>query len=176
MATHSSVLAWRIPGTGKPGGQPSMGSHRVGHDWSDLAAAEVSIQSMEFSRPEYRSGSAGDLPNPGIEPKSPSLQEDSLPAEPTRKPKNTGVSSLSLLQWIFLTQGSNWGLLHCREILYQLRSFNRKKKKRSKVSYLFQGQAWFNLFMKIEGKLWEQGLCLPPNMLPNTLNKCILNE
>ena len=39
MATHSSVLAWRVPGAGKPGGLPSMGSHRVGHDWSDLAAA-----------------------------------------------------------------------------------------------------------------------------------------
>ena len=39
MATHSSVLAWRIPGTGEPYGLPSMGSHRVGHDWSDLAAA-----------------------------------------------------------------------------------------------------------------------------------------
>ena len=39
MATHSSILAWRIPGTGKPGGLPSRGSHRVGHDWSDLAAA-----------------------------------------------------------------------------------------------------------------------------------------
>ena len=39
MATHSSVLAWRIPGTGEPGGLPSMGSHRVGHDWSNLAAA-----------------------------------------------------------------------------------------------------------------------------------------
>ena len=39
MATHSSVLAWRIPGMGKPGGLPSMGSHGVGHDWSDLAAA-----------------------------------------------------------------------------------------------------------------------------------------
>ena len=39
MATHSSVLAWRIPGTGESGGLPSMGSHRVGHDWSDLAAA-----------------------------------------------------------------------------------------------------------------------------------------
>ena len=38
-ATHSSVLAWRIPGTAEPGGLPSMGSHRVGHDWSDLAAA-----------------------------------------------------------------------------------------------------------------------------------------
>ena len=39
MATHSSVLAWRIPGMGEPGGLPSMGSHRVGHDWRDLAAA-----------------------------------------------------------------------------------------------------------------------------------------
>ena len=39
MATHSSVLAWRIPGMGEPGGLPSMGSHRVWHDWSDLAAA-----------------------------------------------------------------------------------------------------------------------------------------
>ena len=37
MATHSSVLAWRIPGTGEPGGVLSLGSHRVGHDWSDLA-------------------------------------------------------------------------------------------------------------------------------------------
>ena len=39
MATHSSILAWRIPGTREPGGLSSMGSHRVGHDWSDLAAA-----------------------------------------------------------------------------------------------------------------------------------------
>ena len=39
MATHSSVLAWRIPGTGEPGGLLSLGSHRVRHDWSDLAAA-----------------------------------------------------------------------------------------------------------------------------------------
>ena len=39
MATHSSVFAWRIPGTAEPGGLPSMWSHRVGHDWSDLAAA-----------------------------------------------------------------------------------------------------------------------------------------
>ena len=43
MATHSSVLAWRIPGTGEPGGLPSMGSHRVGHDRSDLAAAAAFI-------------------------------------------------------------------------------------------------------------------------------------
>ena len=42
MATHSSVLAWRIPGTEEPGGLPFMGSHRVRHDWSDLAANRVS--------------------------------------------------------------------------------------------------------------------------------------
>ena len=41
MATHSSVLAWRIPGTGEPGGLPSMGSHWVVHDWSDLAVVAV---------------------------------------------------------------------------------------------------------------------------------------
>ena len=64
--------------------------------------------------------SPGDLPNPGIKPRSPILQEDSLPAEPQGKPKNAGGSSPSLLQWIFPTQESNRGLLHCRRILYQL--------------------------------------------------------
>ena len=43
LATHSSALAWRIPGMGEPGGLPSMGSHRVGHDWSDLAAAAAAM-------------------------------------------------------------------------------------------------------------------------------------
>ena len=55
-----------------------------------------------------------------IEPWSPTLQADYLPADPQGKPKNTGVGSLSLLQQIFLTQELNWGLLHCRLILYQL--------------------------------------------------------
>ena len=57
---------------------------------------------MEFSRQEYWSGlpcsPPWDLPNPGIEPRSPTLQADSLPSEPAGKPKNTGVDSLSLLQ------------------------------------------------------------------------------
>ena len=79
---------------------------------------------MEFSRQEHWSGlpfsSPGDLPDPGIEPRSPALQAGSLPAEPQGKPKNTGVGSLSLLQWIFLTQKLNQGLLHCRQILYEL--------------------------------------------------------
>ena len=67
-----------------------------------LFATPWTIQSMEFSRPEYWSGwpfpFPGDLPNPEIEPRSPALQVDFLPAEPQRKPKNTGVGSLSLLQ------------------------------------------------------------------------------
>ena len=82
---------------------------------------------MEFSRQEYWSGfplrSPGDLPIPGIKPRCPELQADSLPAEPPGKTKNTGVGSLSLLQGIFPTQGSNWGLLHCRRILYLLSSW-----------------------------------------------------
>ena len=45
MATHSSILAWRIPGTEEPGGLPSMGSHRVRHDWSNLAAAATYMKS-----------------------------------------------------------------------------------------------------------------------------------
>ena len=79
---------------------------------------------MEFSRPEHWSGqpfpSPGDLPNPGIKPRSLALQVNSLPAEPQGKPKNTGVGSLSLFQKIFMTQESNQGLLLCRQILYQL--------------------------------------------------------
>ena len=51
MAIHSSVLAWGIPGTGEPGGLPSMGSHRVGHDWSDLAVAgELKNVNWRFRR------------------------------------------------------------------------------------------------------------------------------
>ena len=68
----------------------------------------------------YPIPSSADLPNPGIEPGSPALQADSLPAEPPRKPKYTGVGSLSLLQQIFPTQELDWGLLNYRQILYQL--------------------------------------------------------
>ena len=72
---------------------------------------------MGFSRQEYRNRlpfpSPGDLPNPGIKPRSPALQADSLLSEPPGKPKNTEVGNLSLLQGIFLTQELNQGLLHC---------------------------------------------------------------
>ena len=77
-----------------------------------------------FSREEYWSGfpcpPPGDLLNPGTEPRFPTLQLDSLLTESSEKPKHTGVGSLSILQGIFPTQKSNWGLLHCRQSLYQL--------------------------------------------------------
>ena len=56
MGTHSSILAWRIPGTEEPGGLPFMGSHRVRHDWSDLAAAaaeEKKSEDKKAQRPTY---------------------------------------------------------------------------------------------------------------------------
>ena len=77
-----------------------------------------------FSRQESWSGlpcpPPGDLPNPGIKPRSPALQTDSLLSEPPGKPKNTGVGSLSLLWEDFPIQEMKQGLLHCRWILSQL--------------------------------------------------------
>ena len=106
-----------------------------------LFATPWTIQSMDFSRPEYWCGYPfpspwtspgqnigvgtlsllqGIVPTQGLNPSLPTLQVDSLPAEPPGKPKNTGVGSLAFLQGIFPTQESNWGLLQCRWILYQL--------------------------------------------------------
>ena len=80
--------------------------------------------SMGILQQEYWSGlpcpPPGNLPNPGIKLRSPTLQAYSLPSEPPGKPMNVGVGSLSLLQGIFLTQESNWGLLQCRQIFCQL--------------------------------------------------------
>ena len=80
--------------------------------WIVARQAPVSIG---FSRQEYWSGLPftypEDLPNPSIKPRSPELQADSLPAETQGKPKSTGVSSISLLQGIFPTQGLNLDLL-----------------------------------------------------------------
>ena len=64
--------------------------------------------------------SSKDIPNPGIKPRSPALQVDSLPIEPPGKPQNTEVGRLSLLQGFFPTQESNQGLLHYKQILNQL--------------------------------------------------------
>ena len=75
-----------------------------------------------------------EFPNPGIKPRSPTLQVDSLPDEPPWTSKNSGVGSLSLFQWIFQTQKSNQGLLHCRRILYQL-SYQGSSKRSCSVQF-----------------------------------------
>ena len=119
--------------------QCSQGERKV---WKSLSRVRLfatawTVQSREFSRLEYWSGqpfpSSGDLPNSGIKPRYLALQEDSLPAQPQGKPRNTGVGSLSLLQWIFPTRESNQGLLHCRGILYQL-SYQGSPRRREKSS------------------------------------------
>ena len=89
----------------------------------DCQAARL-LHPWGFFRQEYWSGfpfpSPGDLPNPGIEPRYPALQTYSLPFESPGKPKNTGVGSLSLLQWFFPIQELNQDVLHCRQIFYLL--------------------------------------------------------
>ena len=75
---------------------------------------------------------------PRKEPMFPALQADSLPAEPQEKYKNMGVGNLSFLQWIFPTQESNRGLLHCRLILYQM-SYQRSP------NIPMNSQVWFPL-------------------------------
>ena len=62
MATHSSVLAWRIPGTAGPSGLPSMGSHRVRHDWSNLAAAAAAATLPEHYLLPYPAHTYTSLP------------------------------------------------------------------------------------------------------------------
>ena len=113
MAYVDIILCWAVL------------SHSVmSNSATSWTVAHQAPLSRGFSREECWSGlphpPPGDLPNPGIKSRSPILQMDSLPSEPSGKPKNTKVGSLSLLQGIFLTQKSNQGLLHCRRILYQL--------------------------------------------------------
>ena len=104
--------------------------------------AHQSPSFMEFSRQEYWSGLPfpfpRDIPNSGIEPRSPALRADTLPSEPPGKPdplsmgffpgKNTGVGCHFLLQGIFPTLGSNPGLPHCGQTLYRLSHQGNKVK------------------------------------------------
>ena len=140
MATHSSIRAWRPYGLyekakrydtrrwalllGQKASNMLLGKWKwksLSHVW--LFATPWTMYSPRNS-PGQNTG-VGSLSllqrisHPGIESRSPGLQADSLPAEPWGKPKNTGVGSLFLLQQIFLAQESNWGLLYCRQILYQ---------------------------------------------------------
>ena len=108
LTTNESLLVWSEE---KWKSCPTL-CNPMDHAVHGILQARI-LEWVAFSSP-------GDLPNPGIKPRSPTLQIDSLPAEPQEKPKNTGMGSLSLLQQIFLIQESNRRLLHCRLILYQL--------------------------------------------------------
>ena len=107
--------------------QAMLCSHKHGCLSDSATPCTVTCQaplSMGFSKQRSWSGlpcpPPGDLPNLGIKPRSSALQVNSLLSKPPGKPMNIGVGSLSLLQGIFLTQELNWGLLHCKQILYQL--------------------------------------------------------
>ena len=106
MATHSSVLAWRIPGTGEPGGLPSTGSHRVGHDWSDLAAARTMMTMPTIERDPVlktcitsqclsHNALSLDLAKP-----LPSLATQSLPQGLSGTDRRTHTPSASAIRWV----------------------------------------------------------------------------
>jgi len=121
MATHSSVLAWRIPGTGEPGGLLSMGLHRVRHDWSDLAVAAAAVYIYQCYSPNLSLLGICVfvcVNHSGMYDFAIPWTIACLLCLWNAPGKNTRVGSHALLQGIFLTQGSNPGLLHCRQILY----------------------------------------------------------
>ena len=107
-----STLQARVPSPEKPGVKGAQSCPTV-CDPRDYTAHGI-LQSRVLEPVAFPF--SGDLPNPGIELRSPALQTDSLPAEPQGKLKNTGMGSLSLLQQIFLSQEWNPGLLHCRQL------------------------------------------------------------
>ena len=122
--------------TGDTGSVPGLGrcpgegiGYPLQYSWASLVAQlvknlpamwETWVRSLGLGDPLENGKSTHSSILAWIKPGSPALQADSLPPEPQGKPKNTGVGSLSLLQWIFLIQELNWGLLHYRQILYQL--------------------------------------------------------
>ena len=118
MATHSSVLAWRIPGMGEPGGLPSMGSHRVGHDWHDLAAAAALA-------PEAWPSQTSFLPALAADPGSSARETWCLPPRSSWPEAQRGKESISLSQqghvncgragWLFLATCPSLALLGWQE-------------------------------------------------------------
>ena len=105
------VLAWRIPGMGEPGGLPSMGSHRLGHDWGDLAAAAAAATPLSWALFLFSCSVVSDPLWPhGLWPTRFFCPWDS--------PGNSREGCHFLLQGSFLTWGLNPCLLHCRRILY----------------------------------------------------------
>ena len=143
MASHSSFLAWRIPGTGEPGGLPSMGSHRVGHDWRDLAAAaaaagkHVAVLHLEMYTKSYMNILTMCVLSHFsrvwlfVTQWTTALQ---APCPWDSPGKNTGVGCHSFLQGIFPTQGLNshlFCLLHWRVGSLPLAPPNELKQKYS---------------------------------------------
>ena len=128
MATHSSVLAWRIPGTGEPGGLQSMGSHRVGHDWSDLAVAVAATVLNRLSQ-IHAIQSKDKVCVCMLSCFSHAWLFATLWTVACQAPlsmespgKNTGVGCHALLQGIFLTEGLDPSLFSCigRQAFYHL--------------------------------------------------------
>ena len=99
MAIHSSVLAWRIPGTGEPAGLPSMGSHRVRHDWSDLAVAAADNKNWGWTRePTFQKVFFKGLPLRKIENKSRVKSNN-----PLKRSSELWSVLLSLEVWVLLS-------------------------------------------------------------------------
>ena len=109
MATHFTALAWRIPGVGEPGGLLSMGSHRVGHDWSDLAAVAAGYTVYTVLSHVQLCMTPGTVAHRA--PLSMWIPQARI---------LEWVACHSLLQGIFPSQGWNPSLLHCRWMLYLL--------------------------------------------------------
>ena len=138
MATHPSILSWRIPWTEEPGGQQSIGSQRAGHNWSNLACCHAPGFGDDCSKDSYSSpmkmkrNESHSVVSNTCDPVDCSSWSSSVhgilqartlewvlcPWDPPGK--NTGVGCHFLLQGIFPIQESNLSLLHCRQILYWL--------------------------------------------------------
>ena len=119
MATHSSILAWKIPWIEEPGWLQSMGSQRAGHD---LVTKQQIVNKIKIKHLEHcESESEVTQSNLTLcDPLDCSLLDCSLFHPWDFPSKNTGVGCHFLLQEIFPTQGLNPGLPHCRQMLYHL--------------------------------------------------------
>ena len=140
MATHSSILAWRIPWTEEPDGLWSMGSQRVRHKWSDLPPTQK-YNNTVITRTKIETFicccCVASVMSDSLLPHG--LQPTRLPCPWNSSGKNTGVGCHSIRQGIFWTQRSNPGLLHCRQIFcclshqgsltgkYEIQYRNRKR-------------------------------------------------
>ena len=101
MATHSSVFAWRIPGMGEPGGLPSLGSHRVGHDWSDLAAAAAAAPNDRARR----------WPSPRMQGNRKKLGRDKTPAANGSKMLTEIMAKWTDSKWEMINSCQNYILI-----------------------------------------------------------------